>query len=96
MDFDNSSPEEIAHLAEDGDLEAQYNLGLMYEMGMGVKQDFYSAYKWYLKSAEQGQPKSQYNVGVFLSIGKGVEKNVKLAKEWIIKANKNGYSGGIF
>ncbi|MDP6104008.1 MAG: tetratricopeptide repeat protein [Gammaproteobacteria bacterium] len=96
MDFDNSSPEEIIHLAEEGDFEAQYNLGLMYEMGMGVKQDFDSAYKWYLKSAKQSHPKSQYNVGVFLAIGKGVEKNVMLAKEWIKKANKNGYSGGIF
>jgi TPR repeat protein len=96
LDLNNSSPEEVIQIANNGDAEAQFNLGLMYEMGLGIEEDFELAFEWYFKSAEQGYAKSQYNVGVFLAIGKGVEKNVELAKKWIIKADKNGYSGGIF
>jgi hypothetical protein len=94
--LEESTPDEIIKLAHDGDAEAQFNLGLMYEMGMGVGKDAEESYEWYRKSANQNHAKSQYNVGVYLAIGKGVKKNVEEAKEWILKANRNGYSGGIF
>jgi len=32
--------------AEQGDAEAQYNLGLMYDEGQGVPQDYKEAVKW--------------------------------------------------
>ncbi len=32
--------------AEQGDAEAQYNLGLMYATGIGVREDHVKAYKW--------------------------------------------------
>ncbi len=35
--------------AEQGNDEAQSNLGLCYENGQGVKQDFSEAVKWYKK-----------------------------------------------
>lgn len=42
-------------LAELGDVAAQYNLGLMYSNGKGIKQDDAEAVKWYhRKAAEQG------------------------------------------
>ncbi|MDG6234934.1 sel1 repeat family protein, partial [Glaesserella parasuis] len=36
-------------LAEQGIAEAQFNLGLMYEKGDGVNQDYHQAAKWYQK-----------------------------------------------
>ena len=33
---------------------AQYNLGVMYDNGQGVQQDYKEAVKWYRKAAEQG------------------------------------------
>ncbi len=33
-------------LAEQGDAVAQYNLGLMYDNGLGVQQDLAEAVKW--------------------------------------------------
>jgi TPR repeat protein len=33
--------------AEQGDATAQYNLGLMYDHGWGVLQDYVQAHKWY-------------------------------------------------
>ena len=37
-------------LAEQGDAKAQYNLGVMYDNGKGVTQDYKEAVKWYRKS----------------------------------------------
>lgn len=39
-------------LAEEGDARAQYNLGLMYELGQGVPQDFTETARWYRLAAE--------------------------------------------
>ena len=41
-------------LAEQGDADAQYNLGWMYTNGDGVLQDYAEALKWYRLAAEQG------------------------------------------
>lgn len=43
-------------LAEQGYSSAQYNLGVMYQYGSGVKQDDFEAVKWYRKAADQGMP----------------------------------------
>ena len=40
--------------AEQGNAKAQYNLGLRYENGQGVAQDYGKAVEWYTKAAEQG------------------------------------------
>ena len=40
--------------AEQGHVEAQYNLGTMFEAGRGVAQDDAEAAKWYGLAAEQG------------------------------------------
>ncbi len=45
---------ELFVAAERGDIDAQYNLGLMYENGNGVAKDEAKAIKWYRKAAEQG------------------------------------------
>ncbi len=41
--------------AEQGNAEAQYNLGLMYLEGQGVKQDNVEAYAWIRTAAAQGK-----------------------------------------
>jgi TPR repeat protein len=46
---------EIMREAESGDAEAQFILGMMYDHGQGVHQDYKEAVKWYAKAAEQGQ-----------------------------------------
>jgi len=37
-----------------GEADAQFLLGLMYDNGEGVPQDYKQAIKWYTKVAEQG------------------------------------------
>ncbi len=41
-------------LAEQGNTEAQYGLGVMYDKGRGVPRDHAEALQWYRKAAEQG------------------------------------------
>ena len=40
--------------AERGDVKAQYNLGVMYQLGLGVPQDDQEAVRWYRLAADQG------------------------------------------
>ena len=40
--------------AKQGDADAQYNLGVLYADGRGVRQDHAEAVRWYRKAAEQG------------------------------------------
>lgn len=40
--------------AEQGDVTAQLNLGLMYKEVEGVLQDYEQAFYWYKRSADQG------------------------------------------
>ena len=46
-------------LAEQGDANAQWELGFMYRFGLGVAENHTEAVKWYRKSAEQGDEWSQ-------------------------------------
>jgi uncharacterized protein len=43
-----SAFEEFSSLAEQGNADAQYNLGGMYDTGQGVPQDYKQAVKWYI------------------------------------------------
>jgi uncharacterized protein len=58
-------------LAEQGDESAQYNLGLMFDNGQGVPQDYATAVIWYRNAAEQGNADAQLNLGVMLRDGPG-------------------------
>ena len=49
-------------LAEQGNARAQYNLGLMYDVGRGVPQDYKTAVKWYRLAAKQGHSSAQRNL----------------------------------
>jgi TPR repeat protein len=44
---------------EQGDAEAQFALGLMYDNGEAVSQDKAEAVRWYRMAAEQGNAKAQ-------------------------------------
>lgn len=74
---------EFSELAEQGDADAQYYLGLMYNSGEGILQDYATAVKWYELSAEQGFSGAQYNLGFAYATGEGVVNDMTLAYMWI-------------
>lgn len=47
---------EFSKAAEEGDMNAQYNLAVMYEKGQGVDQSDLKAEHWYQSAADQGHP----------------------------------------
>ena len=69
-------------LAEQGDAQAQYALGVLYTHGRGVPQDYTAAMSWYRKAAEQGDAQAQYNLGVSYRTGRGVAKDDAAAVLW--------------
>jgi hypothetical protein len=69
-------------LAEQGDADAQLNLGFMYDNGYGIMQDYRKAIAWYRRSAEQGNKRAQYNLGLMYDVGHGVPRSRVHAHMW--------------
>jgi len=68
--------------ANEGDGDAQSNLGVMYAAGQGVAQSSTEAGRWYRKAAEQGNITAQYNLGVMYADGDGVPQDNVQAYLW--------------
>jgi TPR repeat protein len=82
--------------AEQGDAQAQYNLGVMHDQGLiGVKQDYKRAVQWYRRAAEQGFAKAQYNLGIMYENGDGVIHDYVMAHMWLNIASSNGDEGAV-
>jgi uncharacterized protein len=74
-----------------GDIQAQYLVAQAYELGLGSKQDFKQAVRWYNKAANQGHPESQYRLATILEEGRaGVKADVANAISWYEEAARNG------
>ena len=71
----------LAPLVEEGHIEAEFYLGVMYDNGWGVPQDDVEAAKWYLRVAKPGYfseakyAESQFNLGMMYEKGRGVPQN---------------------
>jgi TPR repeat protein len=63
--------------AEQGNVAAQYNLGLMYAKGQGVPQNQKTAVKWYTLAAKQGNAGAQFNLGWMYGKGQGIPQDYK-------------------
>jgi len=72
--------------AEQGDPEAQVNVGEIFEKGLGGAPNYEAALIWYTKAAEQGNKRGQFNLGTMFEQGLGVEKNQVVALNWYRKA----------
>ncbi len=72
--------------AELGDLEAQTNVGEIFERGLGGEPNYEAALIWYQKAAAQGNARAQFNLGTLYEQGLGVEKNKMTALNWYRKA----------
>lgn len=83
-------------LAENGDADAQFSLGLLYENGKGVNQDSAKAAAWYRKAADQGNASAQNKLGLMLYNGEGVERDLNAAFKWIRKAAEQNHMDAQF
>ena len=76
--------------AKEGYADAQFNLGVMYEQGIGTTKNEKEAVIWYNKAAEQGNAGAQFNLGVLYENGKGTAIDYAKANKWYRKAALQG------
>ena len=88
-DYD-AAAREWEPLAEQGNVEAQYNLGLMYYNGQGLTQNSAEAVKWYRLAAEQAHAYARLNLGAMYRNGQGVPEDFVKAAKWYRLAAEQG------
>ncbi len=73
----------IRCMAEQGDAEAQFKLGIAYRDGSdGPPQDYTEAVKWFHKAAERENAWAQFNLGKLYENGHGVPQDYVQAHTW--------------
>jgi TPR repeat protein/Flp pilus assembly protein TadD len=86
----------LVEKAEQGDPDAQNELGFRLEQGRGTTKDATRAAAWYRKAAEQGHSAAQSNYGVCLLLGRGVDRNVPSGIAWLRKSAAQNDSNGLW
>ena len=77
--------------AEEGNAEAQYELGDCYLSGItGEGKNMIEAARWFRKAAAQGHAQAQYNLGLCYYYGRGLPENRTEAEKWFRKAAEQG------
>ena len=84
--------EKYQFAAENGVPGAMFRMGVYYENGMTVEQNFVKAFEWYEKAAQAGYAKASYNLGVLYESGKGTAISYKKAIEQYEVAASAGIS----
>ena len=84
----------LRELAEVGDAAAQTELGLRYEDGRAVVQDYAVAVSWFRRAAEQGHAPGQAVLGFMYATGRGVQQNDAEAVRWFRRAAEQGHARG--
>ncbi|MCB9885545.1 MAG: sel1 repeat family protein [Planctomycetes bacterium] len=79
-------------LAEAGDAQAQFLLGVAYDEGRGVERDAATAAKWYRLAAAQDHALAQNNLGLLHYRGDGVARSTELAAFWFARAAGHGHA----
>jgi len=65
-------PTKYLHLAADqGNMRAQFNLGLLYANGQAVPKDNMEALKWFRLAAAQGDTEAQKQIDAISATSKG-------------------------
>lgn len=79
-------------LAEAGNRDAQFNLGLAYENGLGVPADARAAERWYRRAAEQHDRQAQAYLAEMHAKGLGIPRDDSEALHWYRRAAERGHA----
>jgi TPR repeat protein len=79
--------------ARAGDVDAQYNVGVMYYHGEGVARNHEEALQWFLTAAEQGDADAQYSLGFMYGRGEGTARDRGASLMWFKRAASRGHQG---
>jgi len=99
----SSRPFVSEHFADHGDPTAQYNVGLIYDLGRSVPQDYERAKEWYVMAADQGHVDAQARLGVTCRDGmfsaegdEVVPQDYVAAVDWFGRAALQGHADAQF
>lgn len=93
------NPDAVARLlrfAEDGDVSAQYLVGVMYLNGGAVTRDAALASRWLQRAAARGHLDAMFAMGVLTETGKGVERSYAAAANWYHPAASQGHAKAMY
>lgn len=89
-DFDTAA-REFAALAEKGEAESQYMLGMLYEEGQGIAKDDVQAAYWYARAADKGFVDAYFALGQLFVHRKGERQDRMAAHHWFSLAKEYGH-----
>jgi hypothetical protein len=81
---------ELRKLADQGDAEAQWQMGVRSHNGEGVPHDDAQAMQWFQRAAEQGHVTAQGALGAYYFAARGVPKDLSKAYFWSVIAMAQG------
>jgi uncharacterized protein len=76
--------------AQQGNSDAQVQVGELYERGIGAVPDPASAAQWYQRAADQGNSRAAINLAALYERGFGVPRDAALAARWFRRASGLG------
>jgi hypothetical protein len=85
-----------AELSREGNAEAAYGIGMLYDLGNGTKEDPSAAFAWYKVAAEAGISAAEFNVGAMYDAGRGVAHDSASAASWYARAAARGHGRAEF
>ena len=74
-DNNRANLEDLKAKASHGDTVAECTIGVMYQQGHGVPQDYVQAAKWFQRAAKHGQGDAQFCLGELYQHGQGVKND---------------------
>ena len=87
---------EMLERAMQGEALAQYTLGVMYDRGLSVMQNYPEAVRWYRAAAEQGHTTAQFSLGVMYAAGEGVGRDYQEAFRWFRTLAEKGHGHAMY
>ncbi len=77
-------------IAEKDNADAQYNLGILYQKGLGVEKNPKAAFIWYKRASANGHTDAMYNLGIMYNKGRVIYRSPKDATKWWKKSAELG------
>ena len=90
MELSEQQTKALRIRAENGDSEAQYEMGWRRAIGMGLAPNDSEALRWLRLAAKQGHRLAQNNLGARYATGDGVERDAAEAYFWFCQAAERG------
>jgi TPR repeat protein len=93
QDLADLAAAELAKLrmaAEQGDLDAQTKIGVMYYWGQGAPLDWKEAQRWLRVASERGSRDAQAKLGAMYFLGQGSPKDLHEAVRWFRASAEQG------